>query len=352
MTIDKYLSRWFCETYNLDRHKEYLVEYVSAEKLFCPERLDLVIKYKYVEAYIQQKDMTIIKKIYKSHLRAFTEGTFREPGQEKKKRRIEDYFKLFDKLIEKIKVNGLQEKISVVPINENNIICNGSHRVAIALYFGYEVPCIRLNKISNIADYNFFRKRLMPEKDIDYMVTQYCLLKKNIYAACIWPSGYKRLSEDRTYRRVMREIESIGKIISIKEMGISYKKLDEFVKVVYYPASWLGEKQMGLPGSKGKTDACYEKNGKIVFILFEGNSFADIIQAKLKIRNYCNIGNHSIHITDNYRESIKILRWILNNYEYLNIEEIERLIKRAKRDTSVLTRSLSERWICPGETGR
>ena len=331
MNIYNSLSPWFCKVNGIEKNTAFTIEYIEPQELLCPERLDLVVKYNYVEAYVKKKDMTYIKKIYKSLIEAFSEGRFVEPGQERKKRKIEDYYRVFNHLIDSIKIRGLKEEISAVPINENNIICNGSHRVAIALYFGYKVPCIRIHGINMLADYKFFETRLMPDKYLDYMVMQYSLLKKNTYAACIWPRGRKQLINNNLLRRAINEITQNRKLIAVKEADLSYRKLDQFIKMTYYPAPWLGKKELGFPGSKNKTDACYEKHEKLTLIIFEGDSLENIIQTKLKIRNYCNVGNHSIHISDNGKETSRIIKWFIKSYNYRNMVQWCKLLARLKR---------------------
>ena len=118
------------------------IRYVDALELFTKNRIDLVAKYKYVEMYDRGLDIPFIRELYKSHISAFSAGTFIEEGQEEKKNSIEDYERIFKDLIDSIKCTGFDEHISVVPVGGENVILNGSHRVAIAAYFGLKVPVV------------------------------------------------------------------------------------------------------------------------------------------------------------------------------------------------------------------
>lgn len=333
MTIYDHLTRWFCKTYGIERNTEYTIEYINPQDLLSPDRLDIVVKYKYVQAYLENRDMTYIKKVYKAHIEAFSQGTYVEPGQEKKKKNIHDYYKEFDNLIESMKEHGFDEEKSVVPINENNVICNGSHRVAIALYMGYQVPCIRVKGINNIANYSYFDNRLMPECYIDYLALEYCTIKKNIYAVLIWPRGNKILSEKNIkQKKVYEELATVGMIVLKKDLRFSYKELDDLVKKVYCHAPWLGEEKLGFPGSKGKTDAIYDKCGHLSIVLLEADSLQDIIDVKKRIRKYLKIENHSIHITDSYKETAQLIKFVFKKYNYVNCSEIRKFMLRVKRN--------------------
>lgn len=343
MSIYDYLTPRFCETYNLEEDKEFEIEHINPNSLFCSKRLDLVVKYKYVDAYLNKKDMTFIKKVYKAHIEAFSQGLYIEPGQENEKKSIYDYYRAFNELIENISKNGFDEKKSAVPIGKDNIICNGSHRVAIAMYLGCTVPCIRLQGIKNIADYRYFQKRLMPEKYIDYMALGYCAMRKNIYAGIIWPKGNKILSESRRIqRRVRRELSAIGNIVLTKELKVSFNECNEMVKEIYYPASWLGKKEEGCPGAKGKTEAVYDEQKIIKFFLIECTSLEKIITVKKIIRDYMDIGNHSIHISDNYNETIHIIKMIFGIYNYFTTAELERNLLRFQRNINIKKRKGEE----------
>ena len=50
MKIRHELTPYFCETYGIDRDKDYPVEWVDSRTLLVSERLDLVAKLKYIEA--------------------------------------------------------------------------------------------------------------------------------------------------------------------------------------------------------------------------------------------------------------------------------------------------------------
>ncbi len=308
MGIYDCLSKSFCKTYGIKPNQEYEIEYINPKDLIQPEKIDLVIKYKYVQAYENGRDLRNIKRIYKACIEAYSEGTFIEPGQEETKNCIDDYFAQFDVLIEHIKRNGLREDISAVPVNEKNIILNGSHRVAIALYFGLNVPCIRLPGIYLDSDYLFFYKRCMHENYLDYMSVGYCTLKSNIYAACVWPKGYRAIKENHLMQWVVDELSLDRKPICVKEFSVTYRECNDMVVNLYNPAEWLGSMEQGYPGARGKTDACFDKKGKMLLVLFEADEHQKVLEKKTEIRNRLKIEKNSIHITDTYSETVTVIK--------------------------------------------
>jgi len=179
MDIVGVLDKYFYERKNIDVSKDYPVEYVEAKELIVATRIDLVAKIKYVEYKEKGYDLTFIKKMYQAHIEAFSLGRYIEPGSEEKNS-ITKYFDVFDSLIENIKKNGVDEKISVIPVGSDNSILNGAHRIATAAYFGLTVPIIRFDHLSANFGPEFFKKRLLATKYLDYLVNEFCKINLNV----------------------------------------------------------------------------------------------------------------------------------------------------------------------------
>ena len=180
--IDKHIIDY----YKIDTSKKYDIEYVNARDLLVPERIDLIAKYKYIEAYEKKYETSFFLELYKRTIEAFSNGIYVEPGKEDKNS-FQKYIEQFNNLIDDIKQNGIDESISIVPVGANNIILDGAHRVSIAAYFNLKVPVIRFDTAYvNYGPY-FFEQRLLSEEDIKYLITEYCKIKNDVYAICLWP---------------------------------------------------------------------------------------------------------------------------------------------------------------------
>ena len=84
---------------------------------------------------------------------AFSEGTYTEPGDENKTS-LDKFFSVFDELIDDYKENGFDSNKSLIPIGRNNIILDGAHRTACAIYYGGTVSAISFPQFEVNFDLN------------------------------------------------------------------------------------------------------------------------------------------------------------------------------------------------------
>ena len=100
---------------------------IEIEDFFNLEDIDLIVKYLYVKAKIENNNYDFYKKLYeKSIMRGFG-------GVNDGKTNISEFINSFDILIESIQKNSFDEKLPIL-ISKNNMILNGRHRLAICLY--------------------------------------------------------------------------------------------------------------------------------------------------------------------------------------------------------------------------
>lgn len=307
MEIGSKLTSYFCEVYKIDPKTEVKIEKIRAKNLLVPNRIDLIAKLKYIEFKEKGYEMSFVKELYKKHIEAFSLGTYSEPGDTNKDS-IDKYFEVFDKMICDIKKSGFNDSISVIPVGANNTILDGAHRTAIAAYFDLEVSIVRFNDIHVDYGTEFFEKRLLDKKYLDYMVTEYSKLNDNVFFACVWPraKGNEKLQE------VEDLIKKSTDVIYSKNVTLNYQGLRNFMLQIYSSQDWIGSIENNFSGTEKKTDACYDKDGNIKCFVLEAESLEKILRMKSKIRNIFKIGNHSIHISDNQAESIQICNLLLN----------------------------------------
>lgn len=323
VNVEKLLGRYFCDTYNIDLTKRYEIEYVNARELLVPGRIDLIAKYKYIEAKEKGYNCKFINELYDKHIEAFSAGSYNEPGNDEKNS-IKKYIDTFEVLIKNIKKSGIDETISVIPVGKNNEIMNGAHRTAIASYFNLDVPIIRFDNLEANYGTEFFRERLLEEKYLDYLVTEYCKLKENVFVACVWPKA-----KDIENKRHMKELISKStKIIYEKQISLSYNGLRNLMIQIYSSENWSGSIENNFEGVMQKVDACYDKNETIDLYVMEGKDLDSILDMKEEIRDIFKIETHSIHITDNSTESVQVCNLLLNDNSL-------DLINNAKPDTYI-----------------
>lgn len=312
--LDQILGKYFCQQYMIDINDNYKIEEIDAKELIVPERIDLIAKLKYIEYRESRCNLDYIKEIYTAHIEAFSNGSYTEPGNDSKNT-INKYFNVFNHLIDHIKQSGLDNKISVIPVGKNNVILDGAHRVAIAAYFNLRVPIIRFENLYANYGVEFFQNRLLSQKHIDYLVTEYCKLKDNLYFVCIWPE----LDEDRLIKSINKNND--WKVIYRNKMKISNKGLQNIITRIDSNLEWKDE---------------HKGENYFTIYLLECNSFSKVLELKANFQD--TFINHFIHITTNQKETIHLANILLNSADLLyrgnhsHYIELQSWIKRKIRN--------------------
>lgn len=283
--LDRILGNYFCQQYKIDINDYYKIEEIDAKELIVPERIDLIAKLKYIEHREKDYDLDYIKELYAAHIEAFSNGSYIEPGNDSKNT-INKYFSVFNNLIDNIKYSGVDNKISVIPVGRNNVILDGAHRVAIAAYFNLKVPVIRFENLYANYGVEFFQNRLLSQKHIDYLVTEYCKFKDNLNFVCIWPE----IDEHRLIKR------NEWKVVFRKRMKINSEGLQKLITQIDSNFEWKDEQVEG-------------KNFLTIYLL-ESNNFSKVLQLKANIQDIFN--KHYIHVTNNQKETIQFASVLLN----------------------------------------
>lgn len=92
---------------------------MNIKNFITDEHIDIIVRYLYIEAYLEDKDYEKYKKLYEKMM-------YKRVGK--------SYFNEFNKIIDSFKNNGYLKKYPI-PVNTKNKMLNGSHRLACCLYF-------------------------------------------------------------------------------------------------------------------------------------------------------------------------------------------------------------------------
>ena len=306
--IKKLIGSYWYEKLEINSNTRYVIEDINAVDLLTYNRLDIISKIVYLKFKYENINSDYAEKIYKSHIAAFSEGKYIEPGS-KTKVSFNGYVAEFDTLYNSIKNDGFKSNISLIPVANDYSILDGSHRVAISAYLNKRVKIIRFLDIKGTKyDYNFFEKRQLKREYIEFLVLNYAKLKrKDIYVVCLWPMATK----NGKINQVEEIISKYSNIFYKKECKFSYDAFRNFLIQIYGHQNWVGDINNNFAGIDNKLNSCYA-NSNIVFYCIDGGSLQSILKLKEEIRVLYNIDKHSVHITDNYEESEQILNLILN----------------------------------------
>lgn len=307
LNINGKIDSYIANAYNIDLTKDYDIEYINARDLITSDRIDLVAKLKYIESVEKRYDTDFFRELYKETIAAFSDDSFKEPGSDIKNS-FKKYVEIFNKLIKNIKENGFDSDKSIIPVGKNNAIMDGAHRVSIAAYFDLKIPIVRFNDVEIKYDTIFFENKHMNMEYLNYLVLEYCKLKNNVYAICLWQKCTKSNVEN-----AISKINENFNIIYTYKVKLNYNGLKNLMMQLYNKHEWVGDYKNRHKGLLTKVDNCYSENKEINIILVEANNVDEILKVKNNIRSEINIGNHSIHSTDNSEETIELLALTLNN---------------------------------------
>ncbi len=301
---------------------------INSLDLLSPNRLDVVFKYAYLK---YKKSMPeFARRIYKEHIYAITNGTYKEGKTSKDS--ILKFISAFDDIFNSIKKNNFNSKISKIPITINNTISNGAHRLASSIFLKKDVYTLLVDDNDSSYDYNFFIQRGVDIEILEFIILEYLLLKKDIYIALIWPSANKKIE----YK------SSFNNIIYQKSFKLNPKGAHNFLAQIYKEQNWIGSFDNGYGGTYLKLNQAFKNFSPIKAIFFHESSIENVNKIKKQLRDKFQIGKASIHITDNKDETVEIAKYILNKnslhflnnskpykykHTYNNLEEFKNELK-------------------------
>lgn len=311
------LTEYFIRENNIDLSRKYEIKTISARSLICAERFDLLAKWIYIDAREKGIDSSWAEEIYYDNINAFSCGTFLEPGTDDKNSFLK-YKREFENIIEDIKKNGFDKTISLIPVGKDNIILDGAHRVAVAAYYNKNVTVIYFPELTRQYDYRYFRKFLMTDMHMGMMASCYAQIKKNCFMACIWSKADRGLLKDAE-----EELRKGGHIVYSQDVYLTYQGMRNLMVQIYGHQSWTGNINNQFEGVNLKVDACYRKEYPVRTYLFEADDLNKVLETKKRIRDIFQIGNHSIHISDDCYETQIMLQLLYNSNacEFLNLAE-------------------------------
>jgi hypothetical protein len=273
-------------------------------------RFDLMAKYVYAKFQEFGIDSDWGLRLYGEHIRAF--NNFQEPGSAEKTGK-DEFIAVFHDILDSIKNGGFDEDTSIVPVTDENLILDGSHRTVACLLYDKEVAClfVDINPLVDRAvleyNYAYFRQKGLASPCADAMALEYCTLKSNTYVATIFPSA---VGKDEQIKRIIQEH---SEIIYEKSVHLLNEGPINLIKQIYGNEDWLGNWSDNFIGARAKAAECFRYNGLARVFVIESDNLGKVIEAKAKIRNLFNIGKHSVHINDMHEETIRIAQMMLND---------------------------------------
>ena len=299
--------------YEMNPNIEYEIKEIQPQELINSKRIDIIVKLKYIENVEKHLNCKYYNELYKKHIEAFSEGTFVEYGSEDKDD-INKYIKTFDELIESIKKDGFDENKSLVPVGSDNIILDGAHRTSIAIYYNKPIKIIVLEGKSVEFGIEFFKERLLNIQYIEYILTEYCKLKKDVFVFCVWPRTEQK-------EEIEKQIRENVNVLYTKDLDLTYNGYRNFMIQIYGKYDWVVNVQDKFKVLYIQIDGCYKKNRKAKIYVVEGMNSEQIKELKAQVRDKPNGGKLIAHSSDCKEETIEMAELLLNKntLDFLNI---------------------------------
>jgi FkbM family methyltransferase len=286
---------------NIEPYHE--VKTVESRDLLSPARLDVMAKYVYALQWAIGSHAEWGMYVYREHLRVWNE--FRE-GDGSGKCSYEDFKASFDALLADIAEHGFDEHRGLLPAGLNNVIIDGSHRLAAALALSIPVKVVHFAMEPRQYNYEFFRERGLPEEILDDLVLQYCRLDERVRVAVLFPVTQGRDDE------MMSILQESGPILYSKSVTVSRRGRENLIKLLYRGESWLGDGVEPTAGLLQHVSQRFVDHKPVKFIFFIGEHEDKNKDVKSRIRALFNLGNDPIHINDVHHQTVSTAESVLN----------------------------------------
>lgn len=298
--------------YNIDEKKiNHHFEYVHPIQLLQSSRIDIAAKY----LYLAFKDVSrqYAEEVYSEHIRCMTKGAFIEPLS--KKNNLKAFINDFNALYERMRDNGY-DKENPIPVDRNYKILDGAHRVTVALQLGIELPVVKIeiDGIYDIYDQYYFEHCGIKQHILENIIRMYIKLQSNVYCINVWPSAQGHDGELNAL--INRHFDVIYK----KEVFLKEEAALLYLAQIYSEYSWAQNSENGFANVYRKLLPCFPNDTPVRILFVEKKTEEDITTIKDVLRSIYNLKKHSLHITDNGKETYQMGEILLNNnsIDFLN----------------------------------
>lgn len=303
-----------------------LIEIKKPISIWNSNRIDISAKILFIKFLEEKIDSPYGEDVYLNHLKVWNNLIETKP----EKVGTIEYIDSFKKIISDIKNDKFDFKKSPILLNTNNEVINGSHRLAAAIYYNKPIYIQYTDNFSGQANCNYelfqshdSRYGKLKKQYMDSMVMEYIKRKKrNVFVITVFPSA-RGFDE-----QVVGKIREYGDIIYRKDLFINKDSGARFIRMLYQGEEWLKD-----DGGQAKANYAFPDSGYVRAFFIEINDKEQLKELKQDLRDYFDIGKHSLHINDKREETLRISRHLLNEntIEFFNNAPESSLMKNADK---------------------
>lgn len=296
---------------DLDKSQPYEIIDLPARELINSKRFDFFSILIYIDHRVKGLDMSFATNLYKERVAAVTDGSFIEIGKSESKNTFNKFTNTLDKLIVDFQKDNFDNDQSLIPIDADNVVLDGAHRVCCAVYFNRKIRVMKLSGLSTglQIDYNWLLNRSVSQKNLKRYALEYCTYGKNLYLFVLWP---KSSSNKKDKSRALELIENSCNVVFTSKIDLPYNAIRNLMIQIYGHMNWVGSVEDDFEYTYAKASDVYQKNKPTEFILVEGSDLTKVTNLKSEIRNVFDIGLNSVHSTDNPSETLQLANLIYN----------------------------------------
>lgn len=287
---------------------------VNPLDLLTANRFDVMAKYIFAKYREKEIHSEWHIHLYLEHLKVWNNFSEKNRYGGQKKRTAEQFLNSFDTLLDSIKKHGFNQELSKLWVDSKGNLINGSHRLAACLLYDHK-PSVEIRppnqgQIDCSAEYfrskkNFIKTGLS-SSSLDTMALYYARLKPTAFIATLFPVI---AGKDKRARSILKKY---GSTVYEKSIQLNKNGAINYIKILYEGEKWLGTWKDNFKGVIGKVEPCFPNNKPLTAILFECADIQTVKKAKEEIRNFYNIGNHSVHISDTHEETLRTAEAVFN----------------------------------------
>lgn len=275
----------------------------ARELLFHPLRFDIMIKYLYVKYRERGVDIPFIRDLYALHVRQPDGRYFEADGR---KHSLKCYINSFHEIIDSIHEYGFDPELSIVPINSDRQVLDGSHRVAASAYFGGDITVAEFDHAHDFSYKTFCDQKKIPQELLDFVALHYCILNENSYIVNLRPIA------DGKESVVEKILERYGHIYYKKEINFTLTGSILCEHLFYKSEKWIGSPEDNFSGARARVDRFYNEKRPMRVYALECPTLDQAKEAKQCLRDIYKRGNDPVHITDTREETIELASLYFN----------------------------------------
>ncbi len=309
--MNKFTNSWYSD---LNKHK-YTVEEVIPN-FILDKRMDIGILLYYIDSKIKNYDRKKSIYLYKKRIEIVTKGSFSEIGNEKKNT-FKSYLDVFDSLISDFQNNNFVTTKSLIPIDRENFLLDGSHRVACSIYFNRPIQIAKFNEVSTGVKIDKFWLNInfgsLESNFIFLFIQKY---SKNIRAFIFWPKSKSSLR----YNELINELKNNPKYIYNIHIDYNENIYYNLIFNLYYHNQINMDKYF-LDCLKKKNEIL-NKNFGIDIYFYNSIDDVEITHIKKFYRNLIGFNYSSVHSTDNYNDTLLLCDILMKPNSLIDLNRI------------------------------